>query len=264
VSDPNREANTQDGEALQDMIALYALDALDADDRARVEHQLATDPRARSLLDEFLSTLSTLSLSEAPSNAAPVPTPGVKQRVFARIDADLYSSGMKPATSHPESAWERLTRALRAASPVLAVAGLVLAIGLGVWAISLQNQLSTARQELALLQQPGLRVASLPPTENAPTTAQIAFLSAVQSDMGLLTVSGLRPLPSNQTYQFWLLKGGQPMPAGIFSVNADGTGKLVVQSSEPIGMYQQAGITIEPAGGSISPTLTALVSIGDL
>jgi anti-sigma-K factor RskA len=249
-----------EGDALEDLIALYALDALDADDRARVERRLTADPQARRLLDQHLETIAVLGASGAPVP----PSTRAKERVFARIDAEAFSRGERGAAATPPSLWDRLRRVILVASPVLAIAALALAIGLGAWGISLQQQLARAQQEVALLQAPGLRVASLPRAETGPASAQASFLSAPQANSGLLTVSGLTPLSADQTYQFWLLKDGQPMPAGTFNVDAAGNGKLIVQANEPIGAFQQAGITVEPAGGSAAPTLTALVSIGSI
>lgn len=259
MSDPKRAANPSQGDALEDLIALYALDALDADDRARVERHLAADPQARHLLDQYLTTVAIFGASEAPVQ----PSARARERVLARIDAEAFSRGGRESAK-PPGMWDRIRRVILVASPVLAVAALALAIGLGAWGISLQQQLARAQQEVALLQSPGLRVASLPRAETGPERAQASFLSAPQATSGLLTVSGLAPLAADQTYQFWLLKGGQPVPAGTFTVDAAGNGKLIVQSSEPIGAFQQAGITIEPAGGSASPTLAALVSIGSI
>jgi anti-sigma-K factor RskA len=238
---------------LDDLIALYALGALDDADRAKVERRLATDARARTLLDEMRETVGALH-----SNVASVEPPArAKTRVLSRVDASLYSM----ALSKPPNAVQRLLQMLW---PVLAVASLTIAIGVGTWAISLQQQLTQAQHELAIVQAPGVRVAALTPVEAAPQTAQISFIAAPNTQRGLLTVAGLPQVAVNQTYQFWLLKDGQPVPAGLLSVDASGSGKLIVTASEAIGNYQQAGLTVEPAGGSASPTLANLITLGQI
>lgn len=243
--------------SLEDWIALYALDALDADDRAQVERRLATDPRARALLDEFRQTIGHL---HADATAVP-PPPAVKARVLARVDADLVSRG---ATPRPESAWDRVKRALFPLSLALTAVSIVLAVGLGAWAASLQRQLAQAQQELALLQAPDLRIVSLPRADTGPVGAQANLLLSPQRSVAVLTVHGLSPLPADKTYEFWLLRGGQPIPAGTFNVDANGSGRLIVQAADPLSTFDQAGITVEPAGGSATPTLSALVSIGSI
>jgi len=257
MNDMGDNATRSHADPIEDLIALYALDALDVADRALVERKLAADPRARALLDEMRAGVDRLN-----AGAGEIAPPGrVKQRLLARVDADLASQRL---AAPPTSAWERMKRWLFPVMAAAAAASLVIAIGLGAWAASLQRQLAQAQQELALLQAPGLRVVSLPKADNAPATAQITFLSSPGEATGLLTVNGLTPLASNQTYQFWLLRGGQPTPAGTFNVDADGAGKLIVRAAGPIGAFDHAGITIEPAGGSETPTLSALVAIGSI
>ncbi len=239
---------------LDDLIALYALGALDGDDRAKVERRLATDAQARALLAEMQETVGALH-ANIPSVEPPA---RAKTRVLSRVDASLYTV---TAPTKTENMAQRLLRMLW---PVLAVASLAIAIGVGLWAISLQQQLAQAQQELAIVQAPGVRVTTLLPVETAPQTAQISFIAAPDQQRGVLTVAGLPQVATNQTYQFWLLKGGQPVSAGLLTVDASGSGKLIVTASEAIGNYQQAGLTVEPAGGSSSPTLANLVTLGQI
>lgn len=336
MSDDATDATQNSTDPLEDLIALYALGALDADDRARVERGLANDARLRALFDDVRETVGQLH-----ADAQPVDAPAwVKQRVFARVDAETFSRSA-PGRPQTASLWTRIKRVLLAASPVAAATAIVLALGLGAWASSLQQQLAQARlqfsqtqqelavaqqqlsqaqpelaqarqqlsqvqqeltqtqqrlaqaqlelaqtqqdlaqareelaqaqeqitqslQVLALLQQPGLQLVSLPRAENAPASAQFNFFASPSNSSALLSVSGLKPLPSNQTYEFWLLRDGQPVPAGTFNVDEDGAGKLIVQAADSLSTFDQAGITIEPAGGSAAPTLSALVSIGSI
>ncbi len=249
------ERNTSQTE-IEDLIALHALGALDEHDRARVERHLASDPQARAQYDQMRETVTALH-----NNIVSVePSERPRQRVLARVDAALYSE--QPQTK--PQAQSSLARVLRVLWPALAVASLVLAVGLGAWGISLRQQLSRAQQEAALFQASDVQVASLPPNEGTPQNARITFVKSASLNRALLTVNGLPVLPSNRTYQFWLLKDGQPVSAGLLAVAADGTGRINVASAEPINVYQQAGITVEPAGGSATPTLTALVSIGPI
>ncbi len=192
---------------LEGLIALYALGALDEDDRARVERRLATDPQARAQFDQMRETVGALH-----NDVVPVfPSARPKQRVMARVDAALYSERPQP---NPQSKGG-LAGILRLLWPALALASLVLAIGLGAWGISLQQQLSRAQQEATLFQAPDVQVASLPPSASAPQNARITFVKSASQNKALLNVNGLPALPSSQTYQLWLLKDGQPVSAGL-------------------------------------------------
>ena len=44
--------------------------------------------------------------------------------------------------------------------------------------------------------------------------------------------------------------------------DANGVGRLVVRSGDSIGNYDQAGITIEKAGGATTPNMNQLVFVG--
>jgi len=71
---------------------------------------------------------------------------------------------------------------------------------------------------------------------------------------GTLIVENLPPLDQAYQYQLWLIKDGQRTSGGVFSVNEDGYGVLYVLSKKSLISYPSFGITVEPAGGSSSPT----------
>jgi anti-sigma-K factor RskA len=74
----------------------------------------------------------------------------------------------------------------------------------------------------------------------------------------------LPPLAPDRAYQLWLVnKDGQRVSGGVFSVDAEGYGWLKVWTPQPLGVYQRAGITVEPLDGSPGPT-GARVLGGDL
>lgn len=260
--DPSPQPPTwppESAEALQEWLALYALNALDAGDRARVERRLASDAEARAMLSQMQPAIDAL----ATASPAVEPAARARERLIARVDAEMRSAEMAARRQQPGPR-ARVLAMLRAAAPLVAVGALIAACGLGAWALSMQGQLARAQQEAALLQSADLRIASLPNAPGAPAGAQVAFLSAPESASGILTARGLAPLAPGKTYQFWLLRGGQATPAGTFDVDAAGAGRLWVHADQPIGAFNQAGVTIEPAGGSAAPTLDALVSFGNL
>ena len=67
------------------------------------------------------------------------------------------------------------------------------------------------------------------------------------------------PAPEQgKQYQLWALKGGQPVNAGMIDMN----GKI--QFMENISSADAFAVTLEPAGGSPSPTLELLYVIGNV
>ena len=67
--------------------------------------------------------------------------------------------------------------------------------------------------------------------------------------------ANLPALPSNQTYQLWLVPGqGSPISAGVFDVDTKGNGSVLLPSL-PFGLAAKAfAVTIEPRGGVPQPT----------
>jgi anti-sigma-K factor RskA len=70
----------------------------------------------------------------------------------------------------------------------------------------------------------------------------------------VLVVTGLKPLPAGNTYEFWLIKDSAAVPAGLFKVDEQGQGVLQVTQSLASNSFNAIGVSIEPAGGSQQPT----------
>jgi len=61
-------------------------------------------------------------------------------------------------------------------------------------------------------------------------------------------------LTTYKQYQLWLISDGEKANGGVFSVNQEGYGNLLVVSSKPLTEYSAFGITVVPEGGSPGPT----------
>jgi anti-sigma-K factor RskA len=115
----------------------------------------------------------------------------------------------------------------------------------------LEQELSNYRTQLAIFANAD-RVVALAGTPDAPT-ASGAFYAGPEN--GLLVLRGLPPLPADQTYELWLIPGeGAPVPAGLVQVAADGNNTFAIDLAGLPSDYAAVGLSIEPAGGSPSPT----------
>ena len=89
---------------------------------------------------------------------------------------------------------------------------------------------------------------------HSETNSRGAFY--VSDDNGLLVLHGLTPLPSDQTYQFWLVTpDSEQIPAGLVEVESNEAptwANISLPTDAP--PIVAVGISIEPAGGSPSPT----------
>lgn len=91
-------------------------------------------------------------------------------------------------------------------------------------------------------------------TEAAPNASGFILVSA-DGRNGALVIDGLEPLDEEeQQYQLWLLRDGEPTSGAVLSVDEDGYGGTRVSAPELLFVYSAAHITVEPTGGSPSPT----------
>ena len=83
----------------------------------------------------------------------------------------------------------------------------------------------------------------------------------VSNNEVILTVSGLQPLPTDKTYQLWYLaEGVDPEPADLFQVQQSAATRVNLRIPVDVTDFANIGITIEPAGGSLTPTELVLLS----
>jgi hypothetical protein len=105
---------------------------------------------------------------------------------------------------------------------------------------------------LALLQDPSIHVVSL---DGLPAAPQARGRLLWKPDGGgVLITTGLPPTPPDKTYELWAIVGGKPLPAGVFTVDAEGRATAqvpVLEGATPVDLF---AVTLEPAGGVPAPT----------
>jgi anti-sigma factor RsiW len=226
---------------IHQLTAGYALDALDPAEREAFERHLAGCEQCQEELASFWEVTSSL----AAAADGPAPSTALRERILA--DARAEKQNVVPLESR------------RRLSPVLvsvtAIAAAV-AIGLGIYSISLSGQLDDTK--VALTAQESAAAVLADPT---------ATTVALQSGSGRLVVDGdgaavlllddLAPAPAGKTYQAWVVEGQTPVSAGTF----DSTDKqAIVPLPQPVPDGAVIGVTVENAGGASSPTLPMLAA----
>jgi anti-sigma-K factor RskA len=73
-----------------------------------------------------------------------------------------------------------------------------------------------------------------------------------------LNINSLPVPPEGKQYQLWALKDGKPIDAGVFDM------KTNIQSLKNIQAADAFAVTLEPAGGSVSPSLEFLYVVGNV
>ncbi|HEY0719600.1 MAG TPA: anti-sigma factor, partial [Streptosporangiaceae bacterium] len=87
-----------------------------------------------------------------------------------------------------------------------------------------------------------------------------AIVSPGQASLVVVT-TGLPRLPAGKVYELWLLgpSTGQAHPSGLLTESAHGKTVPVVATGLVKG--NSLGITVEPAGGTLTPTTTPIADV---
>jgi anti-sigma-K factor RskA len=224
---------------LHELVAPYALDALDADERERFERHLAECERCSAQLAGFQDAAGALAFAAE----GPEPPPSLRGRILDSARAD--STGK--VIAFPRRRW-----ALPAAATVAAAAA-CLAVGLGLWASSLSRSLDRERSAKAgyaravELLGAGAQVKGLHSGEGA---------LLVRGRQAALVVCGLSSAPPGKTYEAWVIQGSTPKPAGVFR-GGSGCASVPLGREVPTGAF--VAVTLERSGGVQEPTGRILV-----
>ena len=218
---------------LHDLTAAYALDALDAEDAREYEAHLAHCERCR---DE-LASLSEAAGALAYATDAPAPPAELRARILQQARRE------RPNVVPLRPNWAR---------PVAAVAAIAActAIGLGIWAGSLSNNLDDQKRIAAVLSDP----------DALRSTFEGSRGTLVVSSTGdaVLVMNRLAAARPGRTYEAWVASEGSPQPAGTF----DGGGKVtVVLLERRVPQGAAVMLTVEQDGGTDAPTTRPFLTV---
>jgi len=277
-----------DREQLRELASLHALGVLSAEERAELAAAMAADPELAAEVRQLEDTTGALG-----GVVAQVDPPA---RLRARV---LAIAGIDDASA-PSPAVVSMTGARGAARPadvavpvrgrssalpawLAAAAALVLASGLGLWALQLRTSLETMNarvdraeaevvriqrtvgeaQEQTRVLQASNAVLFAPDTLRvdlagegpAPGSAARAFMSR---HSGLVFAANQLPaLPADKVYQLWVVpQGANPVPisAGLLAPDASGHASLFFEMPASVPLAAALAVTVEPAGGVPAPT----------
>lgn len=266
-------------------VGSYVTDALEAEERGVFEAHLQGCEHCRREVAEFDETLvefarvaatppptalrtavlagirevrplPPLGSEHEPTQPTPIagirPVPGPRRR-SAPPDWD------QPLDELAHRRQGRRTRILTGA----VAATLVIALGLGGWVFSLvqqqqaltaQQQLgaATAQRERALLSAADARVVS-----QTKGTAVYSFVYSKQRNEALFLGTGLADPGAGRSYQLWTVRAAGPVPNALVG----GFGRTQTWLDGGVDAAAGFAVSIEPAGGSLSPTDGAIQTL---
>lgn len=281
-----------DREHLRDLASLHALGVLLPEERAELARAMTGDPE----LATEVRALEDVGGALGGAVAQVDPPARLRARVLAAAGVDTGAAAAAASLDEVPSAEavrppvvdarSRRTNALP--GWLAAAAALVLASGLGLWALQLRTQLDAmnarvaraeadvvemrrtfdqSQAETRILQAQtrtlqshtnvmfaaDMRRVDLAGQPAAPGSTARAFMSR---NRGLaFAASQLPALPSGKVYQLWVIPQGQaPVDAGVLNVDAGGNASTFFEMPPGLPPPQVLAVTIEPAGGVPAPT----------
>jgi anti-sigma factor RsiW len=218
-------------EPVEELLGVYALDAVDDDERRLVDELLRVDPRAAQEVDEHRQTAATLASS---ATAAP---DGLWERIAATLEEPPPAPSGELAKVIPMGGSTRRRRTLLAVIGAVAAA-LIVVLAVGV-----------ARRSTS----PATMQAAMEHAADAPESQQLTLRSQDGSvhaqavldgeGHGFIAGSTLPSLPSDRTYQLWGVIDGRAISLGVLGHRPD------VESFSVDGNLSALLISDEVAGG---------------
>jgi anti-sigma-K factor RskA len=229
-----------DHDAIRELLPGYALDCLEAEEEKAVREHLASCESCRERLESFRDVSDRLGLTVP----AMEPPKSLETRIMRRIKHALGGRQLRPG-------WIPQFR-----HPALAAMAAILIVALAIGNIL---QLAKAPSAQPQPRSGGLMTAILTGTGESKEAYGTIVLDP-KDKKGVLAVNGLPILDAAHQYQLWLIRDGQRRSAGVFSVDAEGYGSLLLTVPSDFKDFQAFGISIEPLGGSQEPTGAKVMS----
>lgn len=237
----NASANDHEIHALS---GAYAVDALDPAEKAQFEEHLAACATCRAEVASLREATALL-----PETTAIEPPPALRERVLAQIATVRPLPPETPAAAPSEVVALRPRR--RPWTLLAAAAAVVVVVGGGavVWeqvSGSGQHQTQLSAVDRVLQAADAKRV-----NVTLPGGVRASVVRSVAEGKAVLVTRNMPPAPSGRIYELWLqTPGGAMVPAGTMTDGGNRTVLLHGDATSATG----AGITVEPKGGSESPT----------
>lgn len=215
-------------DAIHDLTAAYALNALSPAEAEAYEAHLAQCEQCRSALAKMSDTAASLAW------AVEAPAPPARLRASILDAAAAERSNVVPLPV-------RRSVAFRAVASFAAVAACA-AVAFGIWAATLSGGRSCVA---------GWRCSSL--------AAGRGFLAVDQTGQGVIVLTSLPKAPTGKTYEAWVIpRGGAARPAGLF---AGGDSTTVVRLEQMVPRGATVAATVERAGGARAPTRAPILAV---
>jgi anti-sigma-K factor RskA len=233
----------------------YSLHALDGQEERDFEALLARSPGLRDEVTELTDTAVELALAVGEEQ----PPADLRARILDATaslpqlppeERTLDSAADPPAAAPPAPvtplAWYR-----RPAGALTAAAAAVVLVAGGALGAGIAQNAVPASQLAAIAAAPDAQHVTIRMADGA--TARAVWSDGLARSA--LQLDGLPALPLDRTYQLWYIHGSAARSAGLAVASGDVTLTGAMRHGDTI------GVTVEPAGGSRTPTSAPMLTL---
>jgi len=257
----------------QQLLAAYALEAIDPSDGRALGEHLVGCPECRAELSDLREAAGLLAHGVPPQT----PSPSVRDRILSAVRAESSrsepierQSNVVPLAQRRKPAWS--TQLLRIAAVLILVAAAFVLVSMILIAqhkiaeltAEVEAQKSELNREhearlqdqkaLALLASRDARMIQLTGTPTAKDSSAM-FVFDPKSHSAVLLTQGLPVTPADKAYEVWFIpKGKAPMRGKVFTVDPAGHAMITDQMPAEAMTDAVIAITMEPKAGSDAPT----------
>lgn len=258
------------------ILEAYVMDQLSTAERTEVENAASDHPEIREELEKIELSMETLSFATAVK-----PPSGVKEKLMAQIQTPPKTEQETPVVEMKPDGSFGMLRFAAAASVIVALGAAIMAFNYwNKWqsaedrlaSLIAQNeqfaenynqvnqQLDDIQNAVAIMNNTAYKRVVMNGTDNSPQALATVYWNESSADV-YLSIQNLKELSQDQQYQLWAIIDGKPVDAGVFD---PGNSNFLVQMKN-IGPNAAAfAVTIEPRGGSESPSLETMQVVGNV
>lgn len=227
---------------LHSLIAPYALDALEREERARFEAHLDQCPECQSELEGFMATAVRLG-----DSVAHTPPAALRDRLMSEI--------VKTPQERPVVTALAQRRGLRRTLPRLAAAAAVLigAVGIGSAVVEHQNANEVKDRNVVMstvIGAPDVTTVA----KSFDAGGRVKLYASASADAAVIIAKDLPTPADGQVYQVWLVDDEGMHSHGYFK----NSGQMIM---EGVSKASRIAVTVEPSGGSKQPTTEPVANI---
>lgn len=231
-----------DHDHLKDLLPGYALGCLEKREAELVSEHLTACQICHTRWMHYRQAVALLALG-APKES---PSKTLKNRLLQTIGAAPAEVRDQPQPPPSRANGIFLPPIF---SPAWAAVALVIIVGLATlnlmqWQIRSRSEQTGVAGELQYINMKG--------TTRAPE-GDGTFVISQDCLQGVLVASDLPVLDEAHQYQLWLVKDGQKISGGLFSVGPNGVATVKIDAKELLTNFRAFEVTVEPTGGSPEP-----------